>query len=115
MVAFHGANVVVTGGTGALGTAVVAALVEAGAQVHVPCANSVEGERFAFRDHGQVNLVAVSNLADEAEVSRLYDTVPKLWASIQLVGGFAADNKDAHHTRRQHPVDGTLPGVNAAR
>ena len=82
-------HVVVTGGTGALGTAVVGALVGAGAQVHVPCINTSEAERFAFRDHNQVKLLTASNLADEAEVARLYDSVPELWASIHLVGGFA--------------------------
>jgi NAD(P)-dependent dehydrogenase (short-subunit alcohol dehydrogenase family) len=82
-------HVVVTGGTGALGTAVVAALVDAGASCHVPCMHAGEAERFAFRNHGQVKLVTVSSLADETEVAGLYDGVPKLWASIHLAGGFA--------------------------
>jgi len=81
-------HVVVTGGTGALGTAVVAALVEAGASCHVPYMHAGEAERFAFRTHRQVKLVTVSSLADETEVARLYDGVPKLWASIHLAGGF---------------------------
>ena len=34
-------------------------------------------------------LASVTDLADEAEVGRLYATVPKLWASIHLAGGFA--------------------------
>ena len=96
---YRNRHVVVTGGTGALGTAVVGALIEAGAQVHVPYMNPAEGKRFTFRHHGQVKLLTVSNLADEAEVARLYDSVPELWASIQLAGGFAmatiADTKKA--------------------
>ena len=44
-------HVVVTGGTGALGTAVVGALIEAGAICHVPYMIDQEAERFPFRDH----------------------------------------------------------------
>ena len=40
-------HVVVTGGTGALGAAVVGALIEAGAICHVPYINSAEADRFA--------------------------------------------------------------------
>jgi NAD(P)-dependent dehydrogenase (short-subunit alcohol dehydrogenase family) len=82
-------HVVVTGGTGALGTAVVKALVEAGATCHVPYVHDGEAQRFPFRQHAQVTLLAVSDLAEEAAVARLYDGVPKLWASIHLAGGFA--------------------------
>jgi len=46
-------HVVVTGGTGALGSAVVAALVEAGAVCHVPFIHAAEADRFVLRDHAQ--------------------------------------------------------------
>jgi NAD(P)-dependent dehydrogenase (short-subunit alcohol dehydrogenase family) len=82
-------HVVVTGGTGALGTAVVRVLVEAGALCHVPCVHEGEAQRFAFRQHDRVTLLAVNDLADEAAVARVYDGVPKLWASVHLAGGFA--------------------------
>ena len=82
-------HVIVTGGTGALGTALVAALVEAGATCHVPVMHAAEAERFPLRGHSAVELVSVTNLADEAEVARLYDRVAGLWASIHLAGGFA--------------------------
>jgi NAD(P)-dependent dehydrogenase (short-subunit alcohol dehydrogenase family) len=82
-------HVVVTGGTGALGSAVVAALVAAGAQCHLPYRDEAEAARFAFRSHAQVKLVSAGDLADEATVARLYDAVPKLWASIHIAGGFA--------------------------
>jgi len=82
-------DVVVTGGTGALGTAVVGALVEAGAICHVPVVHAAEAERFPLRDHAQVKLMQVGTLADEAEVELLYDGIPQLWASIHLAGGFA--------------------------
>jgi NAD(P)-dependent dehydrogenase (short-subunit alcohol dehydrogenase family) len=82
-------HVVVTGGTGALGSAVVVALVEAGAVCHVPYLVAAEAEHFPLREHAKVKLVAGINLTDEAAVARLYDGVPALWASIHLAGGFA--------------------------
>jgi NAD(P)-dependent dehydrogenase (short-subunit alcohol dehydrogenase family) len=82
-------HVIVTGGTGALGAAVVGALVEAGAVCHVPFVIPAEAEAFALRGHAQVKLVASADLADEAAVAKLYDGVPRPWASIHLAGGFA--------------------------
>src|SRR5437764_8973104 len=82
-------HVVVTGGTGALGTAVVGALIEAGAICHVPYIHSAEAERFPWRTHSQVQLIGDCELGDEDAVSRLFARVPKLWASIHLAGGFA--------------------------
>src|ERR1041385_8669732 len=82
-------HVVVTGGTGALGTAVVRTLIEAGAHCHIPCVHEGEVQRFPLRQHEQVTLIAVSDLADEAAVAKVYDSMPKLWASIHIAGGFA--------------------------
>jgi NAD(P)-dependent dehydrogenase (short-subunit alcohol dehydrogenase family) len=82
-------HVVVTGGTGALGSAVVGALLEAGAVCHVPYIDAREAERFALRDHPRVKLMADIELTEEAAVARLYDSVPRLWASIHIAGGFA--------------------------
>jgi NAD(P)-dependent dehydrogenase (short-subunit alcohol dehydrogenase family) len=83
-------HVVVTGGAGALGTAVVTALIEARAICHVPCFNEAEAQRFRLRDHKQVVLSISGNLADEAAIAQLYGGIPKLWASIHIAGGFAA-------------------------
>jgi NAD(P)-dependent dehydrogenase (short-subunit alcohol dehydrogenase family) len=82
-------HVVVTGGTGGLGSAVVAALVGAGAVCHVPYVVAAEAEHFPLRDHAKVELLAGIDLTDEAAVARLYEGVPNLWASIHLAGGFA--------------------------
>jgi NAD(P)-dependent dehydrogenase (short-subunit alcohol dehydrogenase family) len=82
-------HVVVTGGTGALGSAVVGALVEAGATCHVPYIEAAEAERYGRRGHAAVKLVAVTDFADEGAVTGFYDSVPRLWASIHLAGGFA--------------------------
>ena len=87
---FRDRHVVITGGTGALGTAVVEALIGAGAICHVPCFNEAEAQRFALRDRPQVKLVVAGNLADETAIDRLYQSVGPLWASIHLAGGFAA-------------------------
>jgi NAD(P)-dependent dehydrogenase (short-subunit alcohol dehydrogenase family) len=87
--AYRDRHVIVTGGTGALGAAVVGALVEAGATCHVPYVVAAEAERFALRQHERVKLVAMSDLGDEADVARLFGGVDQLWASIHLVGGFA--------------------------
>jgi NAD(P)-dependent dehydrogenase (short-subunit alcohol dehydrogenase family) len=87
---FKNRHVVVTGGAGALGTAVVGALLEAGAICHVPCRTQEEAQRFPHRDHAEVKLSAPVDLVDEAAVEKLYAGVPKLWASLHVAGGFAA-------------------------
>jgi NAD(P)-dependent dehydrogenase (short-subunit alcohol dehydrogenase family) len=87
---FRDRHVAVTGGTGALGGAVVAALLEAGAFCHVPCRDEAEAKRSPLRDQKQVTLTVTGSLAEEAAVSRLYGAIPQLWASIHLAGGFAA-------------------------
>ena len=87
---FRDRHIVVTGGAGALGTALVGALIEAGAVCHVPCFDEAEAQRFRLRDHRQVKLTITGNLADEKNVAGLYDGIATLWASIHLAGGFAA-------------------------
>jgi NAD(P)-dependent dehydrogenase (short-subunit alcohol dehydrogenase family) len=82
-------QVIVTGGTGALGAAVVGALVDAGATCYVPWLHEAEVERFAYRDHKQVKLFGSMDLTDEAAVGQLFGEVPMLWASIHVAGGFA--------------------------
>src|SRR5258707_11798304 len=89
MVAFHGAHVVVTGGTGALGTAVVTALRAAGAVCHVTNIVAAELEKYPHRDDPGVHITRDLDLADEAKVRRFYAALPPLWASIHLAGGFA--------------------------
>jgi NAD(P)-dependent dehydrogenase (short-subunit alcohol dehydrogenase family) len=88
---FRDRHVVITGGAGALGTAVAQALIGTGAICHIPCFDEAEAQRFALRDHNRVKLVIAGNLADEAAIERLYQSVGgPLWASIHLAGGFAA-------------------------
>jgi NAD(P)-dependent dehydrogenase (short-subunit alcohol dehydrogenase family) len=87
---FSDRHIVVTGGAGALGTAVVTALIDAGAICHVPCFDEAEAKRFRLREHKQVVLTVTGNLAEEAAIGRLYQGIAPLWASIHIAGGFAA-------------------------
>ncbi len=87
---FSDRHVVVTGGTGVLGTAVVGALLAGGAICHIPYFIEEEEQRFAHRDHPRAKLIAGGNLASQTVVTRIYDGVPKPWASIHLAGGFVA-------------------------
>jgi NAD(P)-dependent dehydrogenase (short-subunit alcohol dehydrogenase family) len=87
---FANKTVVITGGTGALGTAVVSALIAQGARCVVPYVHAAEMQRFAHRGDKTVTLVAVQNLADEADVTKLYAQAgAPLWGSIHIAGGFA--------------------------
>jgi NAD(P)-dependent dehydrogenase (short-subunit alcohol dehydrogenase family) len=101
---FRNRHVIVTGGAGALGTAVVTRLIEAGGVCHVPCLNEAEAARFRLRDHKQVVVSITGSLADEAAIEKLYRGVTPLWASIHTVGGFAASalrNTDLTTIRQQ--------------
>jgi NAD(P)-dependent dehydrogenase (short-subunit alcohol dehydrogenase family) len=88
MTDFANREVVVTGGTGALGTAVVTALLDRGAMVHVPWIHKAEADRFPHRGNKMVRL-AEAQLGDEAAVAQFYAGVGALWASIHIAGGFA--------------------------
>lgn len=85
---FKGLNVVVTGGTGALGTAVTDQLLAQGASVHIPVFNEDEVERFAHNARTAVHLTTEMDLTDEARVERFYQGVGNVWASIHIAGGF---------------------------
>ncbi len=86
---FEDRHVVVTGGTGALGTAVVARLLGQGAMCHVPNLDAGEITRFPHRDDRRVRLIEGVDLTSEAAVDAFYGDLPALWASIHLAGGFA--------------------------
>jgi NAD(P)-dependent dehydrogenase (short-subunit alcohol dehydrogenase family) len=86
---FDGRQVVVTGGSGALGQAVVARLVADGATVHVPCADAAEAAKLGGRAGPSLHVTVTGSLADEGAVAAFYGALPALWASIQVAGGFA--------------------------
>jgi NAD(P)-dependent dehydrogenase (short-subunit alcohol dehydrogenase family) len=85
---YQGRTVVITGGIGSLGTAVVDALIAAGAACHVPYRAEAQAQTFRHRSHKQVTLHPRTDLTDEDAVGRFYQQVPNLWASIHLAGGF---------------------------
>lgn len=87
---FQDRQLIVTGGFGALGAALVAALAGGGARCRIPCRTEAEAQAFAHRGLQGVEPVAPVDLADEGAVERLYAGTPQLWASIHLAGGFAA-------------------------
>ncbi|MBT8452694.1 MAG: SDR family NAD(P)-dependent oxidoreductase [Deltaproteobacteria bacterium] len=89
MLDFSGREAVVTGGTGALGSAVVGRLVSAGATVHVPVFESAELDRFAYRSEPSVKLHEGTDMRVEADVARLFAETRALYASIHIAGGFA--------------------------
>jgi NAD(P)-dependent dehydrogenase (short-subunit alcohol dehydrogenase family) len=84
-------DVLITGGTGALGSAVAKAFLDAGASCHVTWRSERELERFDLRD--QVKLYQ-ADVSAEADVVKLFDALPAIRASIHLVGGFAMSPVD---------------------
>jgi NAD(P)-dependent dehydrogenase (short-subunit alcohol dehydrogenase family) len=84
---FSSRHVVVTGGTGALGSGVVAALLEAGAICHVPARGDTSGSPHAGNPN--VRFARVADLTDEDAVLAFYGAIPQLWASIHIAGGYA--------------------------
>lgn len=86
---FDGLSVVVTGGTGALGTALVTILLERGAHCHVPAFDEADAARWSLAKNPNVTVRAAFDLGNEADVERFYAGVPTLWASIHVAGGYA--------------------------
>jgi NAD(P)-dependent dehydrogenase (short-subunit alcohol dehydrogenase family) len=80
-------HVVVTGGTGALGAAVVEVLLARGATVHLPIMEAALPAHLPWRD--RVHAVPGVSLEREDDVAKFYAGLPAVWASIHLVGGFA--------------------------
>ena len=79
-------HVVITGATGALGMAVIAAFFERGATCHVPMVEA--SAPAAWQDEPRIVATPRVMLDSEPQVSAYYAALPPLWASIHLVGGF---------------------------
>jgi NAD(P)-dependent dehydrogenase (short-subunit alcohol dehydrogenase family) len=80
-----GKQVVITGGDGALGQAVVEAFRSAGATCHLPILGPVVTPAVP-----QVSLTGTIDLTDDAAVSGYFAGLPPLWASVHLAGGYLA-------------------------
>ena len=87
---FLNRNVVVTGGAGALGAAVVQMLVDAGAVCHIPAHARPDPARFPLVRHERVRVTAGIDLTDEKAVAGFYSSLPSLWASVNAAGAFSA-------------------------
>ncbi len=82
----EGKQVVITGGDGALGVAVVAAFTAAGAGCHLP----VFGPGGGSDSSPGVRVTGKIDLTDETAVTGYFADLPPLWASVHLAGGYAA-------------------------
>lgn len=87
-ISFGGRLVVVTGGSGALGVAVVEGLLRAGARVRVPILNENELSRLPKAPEGYVQTSLGVDLTDIAAVDAFYGSGEGLYASIHVAGGF---------------------------
>jgi NAD(P)-dependent dehydrogenase (short-subunit alcohol dehydrogenase family) len=90
MYALEMKHVVVTGGTGALGSGVVGAFLDAGAICHVPVFNASELQGYPHAGHSRLRFAENVDLTDEASVVAFYTALQgDLFASVHLAGGFA--------------------------
>lgn len=87
-----GKQVLLTGGTGGLGTGVTSVLLAQEAKITIPYVNLAEVERLkknlSASEFEQLRLVA-TDLTDEREIAQLVDDMGRVDALIHLVGGFA--------------------------
>jgi NAD(P)-dependent dehydrogenase (short-subunit alcohol dehydrogenase family) len=86
---FHGLDVVVTGGAGALGAAVVERLLAAGATCHLPLRAGAVPKSLSNLGYSRLRVTNDVDLSDEAAVESFYAGLPALWASVHAAGGFA--------------------------
>lgn len=85
----EGRHIVVTGGSGALGGAVLEALLARGATCHVPCVEPEVPAYFSLASHERVSATAAIDLASEESTKEYFRSLPSVWGSIHLAGGFA--------------------------
>lgn len=94
-----GRHVVITGGDGGLGQAVVAAFIETGAVCHLPLhrppLTTASDPPILPSSHPSYSV----DLTDETAVTAYYAGLPGLWASVHLAGGYNA--KPVTETSRQ--------------
>ncbi|TYP93417.1 NAD(P)-dependent dehydrogenase, short-chain alcohol dehydrogenase family [Fodinibius salinus] len=93
---FDDRHIVITGGAGVLGSAVVQLLAGSGAPCSVPCFNEAEQETFELSSHENVFTQAGIDLTDEERAQSFYKDAIEyqgpLWGSIHIAGGFGVGN-----------------------
>lgn len=89
---FTDQHVIVTGGAGSLGTAVVQKLLDNNIRCSIPCFNQDEFNSFRFSDHENVFAKIDVDLTDEDQTQSFFDDAVEangpLWGSIHIAGGF---------------------------
>jgi len=85
---FREKDVVITGGTGALGGAVARILAEAGAHCFLPTRCAIQPEQFPHLSHFNIEAQSGIDLTDQDSVDAYYRQFTRLWASIHCAGGF---------------------------
>lgn len=89
---FDALDVVVTGGAGALGSAVIGRLLERGAICHAPLRGAGDRDRLPSGPADRLHAVEGVDLTAERQVEEFYGALPGLWASIHCAGGFAMES-----------------------
>lgn len=88
---FSDQHVIVTGGTGGLGRAVVDLLIKQGARCTIPCLNEEEVADFPLSNSSQIKIVTDVDLTDPSQCERFFQSAAEqrpLTASLHLAGGF---------------------------
>ncbi len=89
---FKNTHIIITGGTGALGSAVTRLLIEADAKCSIPCFDKSELENFDLEGHDRLYIKTGVDLTD-GELTQDYYTKAleengPLWGSVHIAGGF---------------------------
>lgn len=91
-------HIIVTGGAGSLGTAVVQILLNASAKCSVPCFDEAELESFELKYEQNIFAQAGIDLSNEDHTQTFYRTAVNehgpLWGSVHIAGGFGMESID---------------------
>ena len=89
---FTNKHIIITGGTGALGSSVVAKLLENGAKCSIPCFVKSELENFKYEGDENLYIQVGVDLTDEEQTQDFYSKAVnrqgQLWGSVHIAGGF---------------------------